>query len=63
VPSWQWQAGDVILQIHQIWIAPDVEAGVYATAVGLYSEATGVRVPIVGSDDDRAFVTSLQIGP
>ncbi len=63
VPSWQWQTGDIILQVHQIWIAPEIEAGEYETAVGLYSEATGERVPIVGVADDRAFVTSLQIRP
>jgi hypothetical protein len=63
VPSWQWQTGDVILQIHQIWLAPELEPGVYETAVGLYSESTEVRVPITDSTDDRAFVTPLQISP
>ena len=63
VPSWQWQSGDIILQVHQIWIAPEIESGVYETAVGLYSEATGQRVPILDSTDNRAFVTSLQIAP
>jgi hypothetical protein len=62
VPSWQWQTGDIILQVHQIWIPPEIEAGVYETAVGLYSETTGERVPIVGATDDRAFITPLQIG-
>ena len=63
VPSWQWQTDDVILQVHQIWIAPEIEAGVYETAVGFYSETTSERVPIIGSTDNRAFVTSLQIAP
>jgi hypothetical protein len=63
VPSWQWQTGDVILQIHQIWLAPELEPGVYETAVGLYSESTEVRVPITDSTNDRAFVTPLQISP
>ena len=63
VPSWQWQTGDIILQVHQIWIAPEIEAGEYETAVGFYSETTGERVPIINSTDDRAFVTSLQIAP
>jgi hypothetical protein len=61
VPSWQWQTGDLVLQVHQIWIAPEIAAGVYETAVGLYSETTKARVPIVGAADDRAFVPSLQI--
>jgi hypothetical protein len=62
VPSWQWQTGDIILQVHQIWIPPEIEAGVYETAVGIYSETTGERVPIVGATDDRAIVTPLRIG-
>ncbi|MCB8943968.1 MAG: hypothetical protein H6658_09455, partial [Ardenticatenaceae bacterium] len=63
VPSWQWQTGDIILQIHQIWIAPEIAPGEYATAVGLYSESTGERVPIVGAADNRAFVLPLSIQP
>ncbi len=44
-PSWAWQAGDVILQIHPVPIPPDTPPGRYPAIVGLYDRASGERLP------------------
>lgn len=48
-PSWAWQAGDILLQIHPL--VASTESGSYATVVGLYDRASGARLPVVGGDD------------
>jgi hypothetical protein len=44
-PSWDWQAGDIILQIHPVTLQDDTEAGNYETLVGIYDRVSGERVP------------------
>jgi 4-amino-4-deoxy-L-arabinose transferase-like glycosyltransferase len=44
-PSWGWQSGDIILQIHPITLPEDVEAGSYQTMVGIYDRTSGERLP------------------
>lgn len=44
-PSWSWQAGDIILQIHPLTIQDDIGAGRYETFVGIYDQLTGERLP------------------
>ena len=59
-PSWAWQAGDMFAQIHPFYIAPDVPPGVYEVLVGVYTPATGARLPRVGGGDS-AVVPPLAV--
>jgi hypothetical protein len=43
-PSWQWQAGDTVLQIHQFAIPADATPGEYQVEVGFYDHITGERL-------------------
>lgn len=64
-PSWSWQAGDVILQIHPLSIPPETAAGIYETAVGIYDKQSGERLAVTGAgagSDRRTFVTPLNVG-
>jgi hypothetical protein len=64
-PSWDWQPGDIILQIHPIVIPPETPAGSYTTIVGIYDRASGDRLPVLNASgeivDNRAFVVTLDI--
>ncbi len=65
-PSWDWQAGDYVLQVHTLAIPPDATPGIYPVIVGIYDRATGERLPVwdglAASSESRAFVTPLEIG-
>lgn len=43
-PSWDWQTGDTLIQIHQFAIPPDAAPGEYAVEVGLYDRITDGRL-------------------
>jgi hypothetical protein len=64
-PAWGWQAGDLILQIHPVFIPPETAAGRYETIVGIYDRLSGDRLPV--HDDqgqiagDRVFVVPLVV--
>ncbi|MFZ0547108.1 MAG: hypothetical protein WAM60_16805, partial [Candidatus Promineifilaceae bacterium] len=66
-PSWSWQSGDLILQIHSIYLPPETAAGTYQVAVGIYDRSSGLRPPVreqaTGEPvaGDRAFVVPLEI--
>lgn len=66
-PSWDWQPGDIILQIHSIYIPPETAPGQYEVAVGIYDRQSGERplieAPSSGAAvaEDRAFVVPLEI--
>ncbi len=49
-PSWDWQTGDVILQIHPVPIPTDAAPGSYPAIVGLYDRASGERLPVLDGD-------------
>lgn len=46
-PSWDWQRGDVIVQVHPVAIPADVRPGEYQTIVGIYDRQTGARLSMV----------------
>ena len=48
-PSWGWQSGDIILQIHPITLQENIKAGTYKTFVGIYDRASGERLPQLDS--------------
>jgi len=60
-PSWDWQTGDVILQIHQLAIPNDAARGEYKVRVGIYDRVTGERLMIKDSGEDTVSVSSLVI--
>ena len=53
-PSWDWQAGDIIAQVHQIYIPPDTPPATYPVLVGVYTPTTEERLPLVGGGDTAA---------
>lgn len=64
-PSWGWQPGDLILQIHPVFIPPGTPSGSYETAVGLYDRTSWERLPILDSSgailDTHTLVSPLTI--
>ena len=59
-PSWDWQAGDIVVQVHQMQIPSDIVLGKYAVEVGLYDRATGDRLPIVNNTPPHIWPLSIQ---
>lgn len=49
-PSWGWQPGDVIVQLHPILVPVGTLAGEYPVIVGLYDRDSGERRPVVDAD-------------
>lgn len=66
-PSWDWQAGDVVVQLHQIAIPLESAPGEYETRVGLYDRRSERRLPRFESSAlvpvDTALVESLRVIP
>jgi 4-amino-4-deoxy-L-arabinose transferase-like glycosyltransferase len=46
-PIWDWQAGDVIAQVHRIPLPDGVEPGAITLAVGAYRRSDMTRLPVV----------------
>jgi 4-amino-4-deoxy-L-arabinose transferase-like glycosyltransferase len=62
-----WQAGEVIADRLTVPVGPEVPAGEYRLAIGLYSEGVG-RLAAFGPDgdrleQDRAFIGEVQVRP
>jgi 4-amino-4-deoxy-L-arabinose transferase-like glycosyltransferase len=64
-PSWDWQAGDYVVQIHQMTVPPDAPAGSYPAVVGIYDRASGNRLPLwpveVHQGETRASIPPLVV--
>ena len=58
-PSWAWQAGDLLVQIHVLAVPATAMPGDYAAVVGFYDRATGVRLP--ASAGDTASLPPLRV--
>jgi hypothetical protein len=65
-PSWDWQPGDLLVQIHPITIPTETAPGTYRTIVGLYDRLSGDRLTTRDEDgligDSYATVEPLQVG-
>ncbi|MDY6878023.1 MAG: hypothetical protein SWK90_17715 [Chloroflexota bacterium] len=46
-PAWDWQAGDVIAQLHRFTLPPDISPGPVALKVGAYRRADLTRLPVL----------------
>jgi 4-amino-4-deoxy-L-arabinose transferase-like glycosyltransferase len=60
-PSWSWQVGDTLLQIHRLDLPQDMNPGPYRPFVGIYDRQTGERLPL--SDDSGTGGGTLYEGP
>lgn len=62
-PTSIWDAGEVIADLHTISLGPDLPAGEYRLAIGLYDPETGERVGIVDGSgqitEDRLIISGL----
>ena len=65
VPGTSWQRGDTFLQLHQMTLPPDISAGEYQVAVGVYNAFEGRRLVLQGEDgvSDLLPVSSLVVRP
>lgn len=64
-PSWAWQAGDVVAQIHPIAIPAETAPGRYQAIVGIYDRLSGTRLPVLVDEEvvgDFTAVAPLEIG-
>ncbi len=66
VPSWDWAAGDVFWQLHQITIPADQPPSRLRVAIGAYTVPDIVRLPLYGPDDqplpdNQWFAHSIEI--
>ena len=61
-PSWQWQAGDWVVQIHQFYIPPETAPGSYVAVMGFYDRTSEVRARLA-NDSDTVEVPALVIQP
>ena len=43
-PSWSWQTGDIIIQVHPLTIPTESQIGDYRTIIGIYDRPTLERV-------------------
>jgi hypothetical protein len=53
-PSWAWQTGDLILQVHPLAVPASAAPGEYPAVVGLYDRASEARLPVTGGGDTAA---------
>ena len=64
-PTSVWDAGEVIADLHTLSLAPDLPAGEYRIAVGLYDPETGQRVKRVDGNGnmagDHAVISGLVV--
>jgi 4-amino-4-deoxy-L-arabinose transferase-like glycosyltransferase len=60
-PSWSWQTGDTILQIHNLDIPIEIDNGSYYPILGIYDRQTGERLPL--SNNSETTGETLFEGP
>jgi len=63
-PAWDWQAGDVVAQIHRFELRPDLGAGPIALDVGIYRRSDGIRLSVLVDGNvvgDSVLLQSLQV--
>lgn len=66
-PTDQWQAGEVVADRVRLQVPSDAQAGTYALFVGMYSQATGERLPAWSAGArlaaDRVALTTFEVIP
>jgi hypothetical protein len=61
-PTRTWEAGDTVDDRHSVALPPDLPAGGYRLAVGLYDPLTGERLPLAGGGADLLILETIQVG-
>jgi hypothetical protein len=61
VPSWAWQAGDLLVQIHPLMVPAGTLPGQYQAVVGIYDQTSERRLPV--GEGEVAGVPPLVVGP
>ena len=65
LPSNGWAPGQVIIDEYAIQLPDDAQPGAYQVVLGLYSPATGVRLPVLAEDgsglSDDQFVLPMPL--
>jgi hypothetical protein len=61
-PSSLWTPGEIIPDEVTVPFPDSLPPGEYTVYVGLYNFTTGIRLPVVGSTDDRVKLTNLLPG-
>lgn len=56
-PSWSWQAGDVILQVHPLFVPAETTPDSYTAVVGIYDRSSQQRLPVL--DETGAQVDTV----
>ena len=46
-PAWDWQMGDVIVQIHRLALPANLAEGPLVLEVGVYRRSDGIRLPVL----------------
>ncbi len=59
-PSWNWQTGDILIQIHPIPIPAETAVKEYKAIVGFYDRASGQRA-VTGRGGDYTAVPNLKV--
>ncbi|HOT90598.1 MAG TPA: hypothetical protein PLJ78_06085 [Anaerolineae bacterium] len=62
-PSWQWQTGDRLAQVHALNLPPDMSPGRYYLVVGLYTRAGLQRLPINETASITRVLIPLEVTP
>ena len=63
-PAWDWQTGDVIVQLHRFSLRPDLSPGPVVLEVGAYRRADMARLPVVVNGTavaDRVLLPPVEI--
>ncbi len=63
-PSWNWQIGDAIAQLHRFTLSTDLSQGTLAIEVGVYTRSDLTRLPVVVDGvaiDDRVLLSPIEV--
>jgi 4-amino-4-deoxy-L-arabinose transferase-like glycosyltransferase len=63
-PSWDWQRGDMFVQIHRFVVNADAPPGPARLEIGVYRRADGLRLPVLVDGqavDDRAILQNVEV--
>jgi len=61
-PTYDWRAGDQVVDRHAIFLPEDIPEGEYVVSVGLYEERTGQRMDLL-DEDGSPTGTALTLPP
>lgn len=63
-PTSSWQPGEIVLDVHQLVLGPEVTAGEYWLWVGLYTLEDGLRLPLTSgpaTGGDRLLIAEMAV--